>query len=383
MKTIHVVIGAGTWKQDGLRYRRHRLAEFLASRPETQRVFWLCPSPRPLSNRRIGKAGKIEQWAVTDVLPQKVFRFGRYLSHFHKRRLNEFVGMLESLDKHNHVCLWYTFPGFPILKDLFPWDRVIYDRSDLWAAPISGRMSFAAKMRQRVIAQAERQIVNRADLIFCTSDYLHKETVRDLPAEKADRVRTIENGVDYRLFSKNAELFMGDTEKTVLGYIGGIKPKLDFALLNEVARRRPEWQILLVGPDGTQGDPEFARLLERDNVLWIGAVPPNEVPHYMRRISIGLMPYKASPYNSAVFPLKLFEFLAAGKAAVGVHLPSTKKYEQDSVYTCLTSSEPEQLIQVCEHLEKVNVDPEAIHKRKELAQLKDWSKIFEEMLRYL
>ncbi|MCO7127563.1 glycosyltransferase [Sporolactobacillus shoreicorticis] len=378
MKDIHVIVGAGTWQLDGLRYRRHRLAEFLASQPETKHVVWICPSPKRFADRKVGEAETIEQWTITDMLPHKCFRFTRYLSFFHKRRLSELARLLKPHVGYDHLYLWYTFPGFSKLGDLLQWDCVIYDRSDLWAAPISGRMSLTAKLRRRLIANSERKIVNRADMIFCTSDYLHHVTDLELPAGKRNHVVTLENGVDYVLFGDDKS----EAQNTgiVLGYIGGIKPKLDFALLRAVARRKPDWQILLVGPDGTQGDPDFSRLLEENNVRWIDAVPPEEVPHYMSQISIGLMPYKASPYNNAVFPLKLFEFLASGKAAVGIHLPSTKKYEQASAYLCLDSSDPELLIQACEHLESVVRDPEAIHARKEFAKTKDWPIIFSAML---
>jgi len=382
VKDIHVIVGAGTWQQDGLRYRRHRLAEFLAAQPNTKHVFWICPSPERLTDRKVGESETIEQWTITDVLPHKFFRFARYLSVFHKRRLSELARLLKSHVGHDHLYLWYTFPGFSKLADLLTWDRVIYDRSDLWAAPISGRMSLAAKLRRRLIAHSEQKIVHRADLIFCTSDYLHHVTDLEMPAEKRSRIVTLENGVDYSLFAGN-DGFAVQSTGTVLGYIGGIKPKLDFVLLREVARKKPEWQILLVGPNGTQGDPDYSRLLEEDNVRWIDAVPPEDVPRFMNQISIGLMPYKASPYNNAVFPLKLFEFLASGKAAIGIHLPSTKKYEQESAYLCLDSSDPESLIQACEHLEPVAFDSEAIRARKEFAKTKDWPIIFKKMLSYL
>ncbi|MCO7174941.1 glycosyltransferase [Sporolactobacillus kofuensis] len=386
MKTIHVVVGAGLWEQDGLRYRRHRLADFLAAQPNTRQVFWICPTPHHGSITNVGEQGLIEQWPVQDLLPQKTFRFGRYLSFFHKWQLTQLIHHLERFASHEPIYLWYTFPGFPILSQLFPWDKVIYDCSDLWTASIGGKRSLITRMRSHIISQAEQRIIDRADLIFCTSDYLHQQTVLKLPELKRNRVITLENGVDYTLFSKpvdRSKRYSVAEGKLVLGYIGGIKPKLHFALLNKLAEKKPDWQLLLVGPDGTNGDPEFARLIKRDNVDWIAGVPPYEVPHYMQLIAIGLMPYKSSPYNHAVFPLKLFEFLAAGKPAIGIHLPSTKKYEQQGCYQCVEREDVNQLIKVCEQMAVTIEQPEAVEKRKVLAQSKDWSKIFDTMLSYL
>ncbi|MGG5831146.1 teichuronic acid biosynthesis protein TuaH, partial [Bacillus pumilus] len=79
---IHVVVATGEWGQDGLRYRRHRLAEFLASDPETKEVIWLCPSSsrhtapfQPITDR-------MKQLTIPDVLKSKLFRFGRYQDMF-------------------------------------------------------------------------------------------------------------------------------------------------------------------------------------------------------------------------------------------------------------------------------------------------------------
>nr|WP_283163335.1 glycosyltransferase [Sporolactobacillus mangiferae] len=367
-----------------MRYRRHRLAEYLAARPDTAHLFWVCPAPHRQIERRAGSAGAIQQWAITDLLPQKSFRFARYLTVFHKKKLSELVRMLQPYTANSHLYLWYTFPGFPALSTLLPWRRVIYDRSDLWSAPISGKMSLIAKLRRRLIAEAEQKIVQRADLIFCTSDYLHQVTDGELPLEKRGRVITMENGVDYELFAAVSQSAVRQSPgQMVLGYIGGIKPKLDFGLLHEVAIRKPEWTLLLVGPDGTHGHSDFTRLLQCENVRWVDAVPPEAVPQYMRQLTVGLMPYKSSPYNQAVFPLKLFEFLASGKAAVGVHLPSTKKYEAESVYCCLDHSDPESLIQVCSQLGQTACTPEAVRKRQALAKAKDWPNIFSAMLEHV
>lgn len=381
MKNIHVIVGAGSWSQDGLRYRRHRLAEFLASCRDTERVIWLCPAPHRQTDHKVGAAQRIEQWTVTDLLPQKAFRFSRYVPLFHQRRLKQLVHRLQIYEGRFHLYLWYTFPGFPSLSNLLHWDRVVYDRSDLWAAPISGQLSLARRMRRRVIAQSEQQIVARADLIFCTSDYLHHVTDQELPVAKQNRVRTFENGVDYALFEAGGK--PQKNARIVLGYMGGIKPKLDFALLDAVACRKPDWTILLVGPDSTHDDPKFNQLRARPNVTWVDAVPADQVPHYMQQVTIGLMPYKASPYNYAVFPLKLFEFLASGKAAVGIHLPSTKKYEQEGSYLCLDQSDPELLIRTCERLARVADDPVYIQQRKAVAKAKDWPTIFETMLHHV
>ncbi len=376
---VHIIVGAAEWEQDRLRYRRHRLAEFLLSRADTKEVIWLCPTPGQAEASITVLPNGIKQWKIPDLLPQKAFRFGRYMDRFYKKKAELFLKFLKQSCEHYSLCLWYTFPGFPLLADHFSWDKIVYDCSDLWASPISGKGSVVSRLRQRVIASAEERIIKGADLIFCTSDFLHQQVLAKLGTNYAAHVHTYENGVEFSLFSDEGE--KADAARgfdgTILGFVGGLKPKLDFALMTKAAREKREWLFLLVGPDGTRRSSEFEELLQEPNVLWTGSVPPHEVPKYMNLIDIGIMPYKPSPYNNAVFPLKLFEYLAAGKPVVGVNLPSTRKYNEDVVYRHIEREAD--FLPACEELEKSVCQEEWRRRRIELAKTRDWNSILEGM----
>lgn len=69
---IHVIVGAAEWGHDRLRYRRHRLAEFLARQKETKSVIWVCPSPRANDGQMAGIAEGIRQFTVKDLMRQKL-----------------------------------------------------------------------------------------------------------------------------------------------------------------------------------------------------------------------------------------------------------------------------------------------------------------------
>jgi teichuronic acid biosynthesis glycosyltransferase TuaH len=381
-ETIHVIVAAGEWEHDGLRYRRHRLAEYLQKQPETKDVVWLCPSPQITEDAYSVLPNGIQQVLITDIMPHKIFRFGRYMDVFYQSKLRSLLFYLKQVEGKYRIQLWYTFPGFPLLSDLVAWDQVIYDCSDLWSSPMNGKNSALSSLRQRIISGAENRIIQKADVIFCTS-----EVLRDKVAEKrgnTEQVHVFENGVEFSLFAQEEEMANGilpeDFNGSVLGFIGGIKPKLDFTLIAEVAKQRPNWLFLFVGPDGTGKQSQFQELLALKNVLWVGSIPAKEVPKYMNLIDIGIMPYKKSPYNAAVFPLKLYEFLAAGKPVVGVHLPSTKKCVEEATYTHLESSRPSEFLNTCERLLASKDSSDQALRRQEIAKGKDWNVIFKRML---
>lgn len=379
-KEIHVIVATGEWNNDALIYRRHRLAEFLAGKDDTAEVIWVCPTSNAHSSQFHSHSEKIKQYFVADISSNRLFRFGRYFDIFYKNKLNELIRYVNTQQAKKY--LWHTFPGFPLLQTIISWDRVIYDCSDLWTIQMGGKKNVINQFRQKSISSAENRIIAGADHIFCTSDFLYEKVKVNPTLNEKTQVAALENGVEFDAFSKgSAQLSEAQpTEESgaVLGFIGGIKPKLDFELLNRVLAEKKDWKLLLVGPDATNNSPSFQQLLTNKNVTWAGEVPPAEVPDYMDKLDIGILPYKSSEYNKAVFPLKLFEFLAAGKPVVGMNLPSTKKYSQPMIYEYIEDSD-EKFVTACEALFKDSLA--FAKKRMELAQKHDWQEIFNAMYR--
>lgn len=377
-KNVHVIVATGEWDQDHLRYRRHRFAEYLASHPETEEVIWVCPSPNGDKESFSTLKNGIIQFIIKDIHPNKLFRFGRYFDLFYKSKLIELQGHLKEKEKRANLYLWYTFPGFSALTGLVEWEKTTYDCSDLWASSVSGNKNIILRLREKSILQSEQKIVQHVDTIVCTSDFLY-EYLKDKYNPSKD-IHVLENGVEFELFqedNKSAEVnISGDL---VLGFIGGIKPKLDFAMLIRMMNEKRNWHLLLVGPDGTNQHPEFKKLLQLENVTWTGKVPPMEVPKYMKLIDIGILPYRASIYNNAVFPLKLFEFLGAGKPVVGMNLPSTEKFSEPNIYEYARNDDYLTFMELCQSLSADLNDEEFITIRKNLAKEKDWNNIFTDM----
>ena len=383
MKSIHVLVATAEWENDQLRYRRHRLAEYLHRQEGTDEVIWLCPGKSLDSEAEEILANGINQWKVSDLGDSKLHRFSRFISLFYKKKLETLIAYLKEKQSMYNINLWYTYPAYPVLAEMFPWNKVVYDCSDLWAASIDGNKSVVNLLKYKIIQTSESRIINNANIITCTSSYLAEQVKSRLPVPEQKKVYTYENGVDFSLFQnkEKAEHVLADKEKgPVLGYIGGIKPKLDFALIQEAAEQRKDWQFLLVGPDGTNQSEEFQRLIKLPNVTWTGSVPPQLVSHYMNLIDIGIMPYKPSTYNKAIFPLKLFEFLAAGKAVIGTNLPSTKRYAEKGVYTYLEGSSARSFLNACEEISLNKAELETAERRVSLAKTKDWNMIFAQML---
>ncbi|MGD6967744.1 glycosyltransferase [Rossellomorea vietnamensis] len=374
-KIIHVVVATNEWEKDGLRYRRHRLAEFLNKQEMTEEVIWLCPSSSNYKGEFKLLGNGVKQYGLKDVLPNKAARFCRYNdSLFYSRELSKLSAYLTK--KQGKKYVWYTFPGFPKVKELLKWEKVMYDCSDLWAAPIAGSKNIVTKLREGSILQAENQILERADVVYATSDYLGEKV---LEKRKNAPVHVIENGVEFEKFLNAPPLTdsrLLEMKRPILGYIGGIKPKIDFSLIKEMALNHKQWNFVFIGPDATNGDKVFKEIQQLPNVHSLGSIDPEEVPAYMKHLDAGILPYKESIYNKAVFPLKLFEYLAVGVPIVGMGLPSTTKYEKEGLfYYAHTKAE---FIENCEKAVSIRYEQEKA--RISYAEENDWDEKFGSML---
>jgi glycosyltransferase involved in cell wall biosynthesis len=107
-------------------------------------------------------------------------------------------------------------------------------------------------------------------------------------------------------------------------FVGAIAAKkLDLDLLAALADARPSWTFALVGPVGL-GDPDtdISALAARPNVHVLGPRSQARLPELLRGAAIGLIPYRRSQLTESIFPMKVYEYLAAGLPVVATGLPA-------------------------------------------------------------
>jgi glycosyltransferase involved in cell wall biosynthesis len=131
------------------------------------------------------------------------------------------------------------------------------------------------------------------------------------------------NGVDVQKFGaakdKTAIIpaAIAAIAQPVILYVGAVMDWFDWELVAFCARQRPSWQFVLLGPTNFPPD----RLRSVPNIYYLGTCQPESVPYYLKRASVCIIPFVMNELTKNVSPLKLYEYLAAGRPVVSVPMP--------------------------------------------------------------
>lgn len=98
------------------------------------------------------------------------------------------------------------------------------------------------------------------------------------------------------------------------GFFGHLMPWIDYDAVEHLAEAMPQDPVVLIGPVHGASQARLAALCRRcANVQWIGAQPYERLPELTRSIEVMLLPRVSTPLSDACDPVKLYEYLAAGK----------------------------------------------------------------------
>jgi glycosyltransferase involved in cell wall biosynthesis len=174
------------------------------------------------------------------------------------------------------------------------------------------------------VIRLEERLIAGADRIFASSAPLEAKIRR----AGRGSIR-LPNGVEPGEFGELPEsVKVFGPDRPVIGYIGAVSRWIDIPLIGALSRRRPEWSFVLVG--GTYGS-RIGPLFGRANVHLAGERPYEQLPSILADFDVAIIPFLRSPLTDATNPIKLYEYLAAGKPVVASRIPEAERFG-DNLY---------------------------------------------------
>jgi len=269
------------------------------------------------------------------------------------------LGQFDFLQKNLNISKAICFVDLPFwgplvleLRKIYGW-KIIYNAMD----QLGGFSNVTSYM-----LEPEFELIRNSDFILATSHLLFNEKSR-LNAN----CLLVPNGTEFHHFNYSTGILpneLKDIRKPIIGYYGAISDWLDTDLIYSLASARPDWNFILIGRIESAA---VSQLKKMHNVFLLGEKPYEILPGYLQNFDTCIIPFKKIPLTEATNPVKLFEYLSAGKSVVATDLNELRYYQE---YVRLASS-------LNEWLEAIEIalddySPVQVEKRLSFARQNTW-----------
>ncbi|MFQ5607846.1 MAG: glycosyltransferase, partial [Candidatus Zixiibacteriota bacterium] len=295
----------------------------------------LCPLTTAL--RKPARIGELFGKERLQELDENLYLFSpRYMLHDHlarrspflvRRNLNSLRRSYRSLTARLGVSeprplVWFYYPQQSYVTELFDASLRIYEIHD--------NLSDIFGSENTLLADLEREVRHRVDLLLTTSRALWKLHGANYP----DAFH-LGNGLDRESFDRFMQCAVEAAPEIQainsprIGFAGVISERLEWDILTELARRRPEWNFIFAGPIINQNST--AKMRAFPNAHFVGEFHQSQVPSVLKGFDIGLMPYLDTVFFRRSNPLKFYEYAAAGLPSVSSEIEELRAFPAELV----------------------------------------------------
>jgi len=207
----------------------------------------------------------------------------------------------------------------------------------------------------------ERALMRQSDLTVTTSVWLDQ-----IVAEHAPNRALIRNAGEFEHFSHPKKTLYTDAQgRRIIGYYGAIAEWFDQDLVESIARRFSDCCILLIGDDTVHAKKRFKPY---SNIVMLGEIPYAALPTYLHAFDVCLLPFKVIPLTLATNPVKVYEYLSAGKSVVSVSLPEMQQFGD----LVRVAANTEDFLSAVHDVLSGRDAPDAVAKRQAFAREQTW-----------
>jgi len=331
--------------------RKVRLAHEFAAQPEVASVLYVEPpvqtsvldlvrgrfEPGHLGESRarhrdalIGRCRRASQrlWVYTGstkTVPLTCYGSIRRLRFLNRINRQVYLGLIRRCLKKlpgRRLLLWLTYPLQAAFMDAFPERELLcYDWTDDWTA-----FDVLPTEDPQELHDLNDRLVREADLVLAVSEELQRR------AQALNRnVHRVPNATDVAVLNAAsvdgpvAPELMG-LPHPLIGYVGQIADKMDYQLIGELATARPDWSFVFVGAVWETRRREVDSLSALPNVHFLGFRPFQDLPAFLRGFDVCILPHRRSRLTLSMDPIKLYDYLAAGKPIVSTSVAGVDRF---------------------------------------------------------
>jgi glycosyltransferase involved in cell wall biosynthesis len=229
---------------------------------------------------------------------------------------------------YRYIFWYYTPMALPITHSFSP-ILTVYDCMDELSA---------FKNPPPRLKELESKLFKKADLVFTGGYTLYEAKKNQHPC-----IYPFPSSIDKKHFEKSRAITLEPADQFVIptpriGFFGVIDERMDLDLLETIARERPEWNFVIIGPV-VKIDPSILPVLP--NIHYLGSKSYEELPTYLAGWDIAMMPFAINESTKFISPTKTPEYLAGGKPVVSTPIKDVVTPYGDNGLVYIASSAEE------------------------------------------
>ena len=228
--------------------------------------------------------------------------------------------------------------------------KVIYDFVDELSSEISGY-----NITSKMIEDHEKLLRDKENVLVVSTAKKLKDIANKFREENENNILA-PNAVNLEDF-KNHGHEIGEKiqpivnkRKPIIGYYGALAKWFDYKLIEQLAKEREDYEIVLIGMD-YDGSYDQSNLKYYSNISYLGMIDYKDLINYSRYFDVCIVPFIKNDITDSTSPLKIFEYMALEKPIVTTNINECKNYE-----SCLISKDYDEFIRNIDKALKLEVD---------------------------
>lgn len=222
----------------------------------------------------------------------------------HDVRVRELVSQLLEVKNITEYIAWYYSPMALKYTDRLHPTITVYDCMDELSA---------FKFAPPELRSLELRLFQQADVVFTGGN-----TLFEAKKEFHGNMYAFPSSIDKAHFlTARKELpepaDQAGISRPRFGFYGVIDERFDIELVDELARTRPDWNIVLIGPTIKI---DVGSLPRQPNIHYLGAKTYEELPSYLAGWDVAIMPFAINESTKYISPTKTPEYLCGGKPVI-------------------------------------------------------------------
>ena len=279
-----------------------------------------------------------------------------------ERALAKLLDLLLNINRVSKPVLWFYTPMMFAFAQHVDAAAVVYDCMDELA-----NFRFAPPRLKTL----EDALLERADVVFTGGRSLYESK-----RHRHDNIHPFPSSVDAAHFAQARAMKPARDGRKRLGFYGVIDERMDLVLLTAVAKARPNWTFVMVGPVVKISQNELPRL---PNIEFTGPSSYADLPKHLASWDVALMPFRIDESTRFISPTKTPEYLAAGRPVVSTPIQDVVR-QYGNVRGVGIADGPAAFIAACEEALTLAANPaQWLPQVDELLATMSWDQTFRQM----